>query len=269
MSQAANEFLHNVKFAAQQQTEDYAPFVYGHIASYDPLTHRVRLILPSIRNEDGTPVLTSWMPLGSMGGAGWGIQIAPMGGATQQNPTQGELCIVQRLDRTQGIQVCASMIWNQVNQPPFTTLQPGEIGLQSQSGSSLKMTNDKNVTVTSGAKLNMTVTGDINITTQGKTTVTSTGDLGITTQGSTTINSTGNCTLNSSGNLTLAALGSLAITATSAAIGAVGGTVHKLVTDAFEALFNAHVHSGVPGGDTGPPTVAMTSAQLTTIMSAQ
>jgi hypothetical protein len=261
MSRAADEFLHNMKLASEQQDGGYAPFVYGHIASYDPLTHRVRLVLPSQRDEDGTPVLTAWMPLGTIGaGAGWGIQIAPMGGATQQNPTGGELCVVQRIDRQVGVQAVASQVWNQVNAPPFPDLQPGEVGLQAQGGSSIKLATDKSITVTSLEKLNMTAVGDLAITTQGATSITSRGAI--------TVNSEGDCTLNSSGNLTLAALGSLAITATASSIGAVGGLVNKLVTAAFVTLFNAHTHP-VSGGTAQPPNQQMTDAQLTTVLEAE
>jgi hypothetical protein len=150
--QAVDEFLHNLKFAAAQQTQDYAPFVYGHIANYDPKTHRVRVVLPSVRNEDDVPVLTSWMPLSSIGaGAGWGVQIAPLGGATTQNPTGGELVAVMRFDRHLGVGVSASMIWNQVNVPPGTALNPGEILLQSKSGASILLDKSGNVTVQAGA----------------------------------------------------------------------------------------------------------------------
>jgi len=146
--QAADEFLHNMKMAAQQQSGDYSPFVYGHIASYDAATHRVKLILPSVRDEDGTPVTTAWMPLGTgAAGQGWGIQIAPMGGATTENPTGGELCVVQRLDRTWGVQAVACQIFNQVNAPPFPNLQPGEVGMQSQGGASMLFDKEGNVTV--------------------------------------------------------------------------------------------------------------------------
>lgn len=238
---AVDEFLHNIKFSSQQQAQDYAPFVYGHVATYDPKTHRVRLILPSQRDEDGTPVLSSWMPLGGTGGSGWGVQIAPMGGATIQNPTAGELCGVCRMDRLSGYQFVASLIWNQVYAPPFTDLKGGELGLMSQSGSSIKLTNDKNMTIGAANDLTMAAEGTI------------------------TINSTGNCTLNSQGNLTLAAMGSLAITATAATISAMGGVVQKLVTAAMVPFFNSHSHPA--NGD--PPSQQMSDAQLTNVMEAE
>ena len=164
--QAADEFLHNMKMASAQQSNDYAPFVYGHIANYDPKTHRVRVVLPSVRNEDDTPVLTGWMALGSpMAGAGWGIQIAPAGGASQNNPTAGELVAVMRFDRNLGVGVVASLLWNQVNTPPGTSLNPGEILIQSKGGASIKLDKSGNVAVQAGPDAGISL-GDVGGTVQ-------------------------------------------------------------------------------------------------------
>lgn len=250
--QAVDELLQNMKFASQHQQGDYSPFVYGHVANYDGKTHRVRLYLPSVRNEDDVPVLTSWMPLGGPGGAGWGIQVAPKGGATVDNPTAGELCIVQRIDRGLGAQAVASMVWNQVNTPPFTDLAPGEIGIKVAAGASIKLDKNNNITI-AGAK---------------DMTATLSGNLSATVQGTAQINSTGDCTLNSSGNLTLSAAGSLAIIATASTIKAVGGVVRKLVTDAFQSVYNNHTHN-LPIGTSGVPNQQMDNTQLTTILEAE
>ena len=51
-------------------------------------------------------------------------------------------------------------------------------------------------------------------------------------------------------------------------IGALSETLHKLVTDTFVALFNAHVHPDPQGGTSGPPTTSMTNANLTTVLTA-
>lgn len=159
--QAVDEFLHNMKFASAQQQQDYAPFVYGHIANYDPKTHRIRAVLPSVRNEDDVPVLTGWMPLSSMmAGAGWGIQIAPLGGATAENPTKGELVAVMRFDRHLGVGVSASMLWNQVNTPPGAALAPGEILIQAPGGSSINI--DKTGNITIAGQQNVSITSNNN-----------------------------------------------------------------------------------------------------------
>ena len=101
---AADELVHMVRQAAQQQAEDgLGPFAYGHIASYDPARHRVRVIFPGRRDENGLLVMSGWMPMSTAAvGAGWGLQYVPVGGATQQNPTAGEQVLVGILDRKRG-----------------------------------------------------------------------------------------------------------------------------------------------------------------------
>lgn len=162
--QEVDEFLHLMKLGAQQQTGDYAPFAYGHIANYDPKTHRVKVLLVATRNDDDVPTLTGWMTLGGMGGNGWGIQIAPKGGASVNNPTGGELVVVQRLDRGYGVQAVACMVWNQVNLPPFPALAPGAVGIQSVGSSG-------------GASIMLDPEGNCAITTHGNVTVTATGNM--------------------------------------------------------------------------------------------
>lgn len=52
--------------------------------------------------------------------------------------------------------------------------------------------------------------------------------------------------------------------ATEIDVGNLGNALHTLVTDAFESLFNNHVHTNGNGGaNTGAPTMPMTSAHLT------
>jgi hypothetical protein len=133
-----DELAHQIKHAAAQQAETYRPDVYGHVASYDPVGHRVRLVIPSLGDGDGNYVLTGWMPLGTiMAGNGWGVQIAPMGGASVQNPTAGEKCKISIMERNYGVTVCAEMCFDQVYGPPFPALQTGEIAVKAQSGSYL------------------------------------------------------------------------------------------------------------------------------------
>lgn len=249
MSFHIDEFLHNTKHAAQQQTGDYAPFAYGHIANYDAKTHRVRVVLVSVRNEDDVPSLSGWMTLGGMGGNGWGIQIAPKGGASVDNPTAGELVVVQRVDRGLGVQAVACMVWNQVNVPPFPELAPGEIGIKGAGGASILI--DKNNNITLGGD------NDLAITVQGTTQINSTGDM--------TINSSGACTLSATGNLTLSSMGQLAISAVAAAITNGVGIGQKLLTALAAAVYNTHTHTA----NGQPPTQQMTSTDETSVFTAQ
>lgn len=259
--QAIDELLHNIKMAGQQQDGDYAPFVYGHIANYDPKTHRVRVLLASVRNEDDVPVLTGWMTLGGVGGNGWGMQIAPMGGATVDNPTSGELVLVQRIDRGFGVQAVACMVWNQVNVPPFPELQGGEVGIKCANGASLVLDKQSNFTISGAANVSVTGSGNLAMNVEGTANIQSTGNL--------TVGSSGTCTLNATGNLTLSSAAALAIEAVTSTIGAVGGTVHKLVIDTFMALYNGHDHGTPGGGTSGPPNQLMTNADLTSVLSAE
>ncbi len=60
------------------------------------------------------------------------------------------------------------------------------------------------------------------------------------------------------------------VTAPSITLGSAGETLHKLVTDAFETLFNTHTHPGIQpgGGNTGAPNELITNSQLTSVVSA-
>lgn len=160
---AVDEFLHNIKHATQQQTGDYAPFAYGHIANYDAKTNRAKVVIVSTRNDDDVPVLSGWMTLGGVGGNGWGMQIAPKGGATIDNPTAGELVVIQRLDRGFGAQAVACMVWNQVNIAPFPELQPGEVGLKSAAGASILLDKDGKIVINTTADVTITTTGNMTL----------------------------------------------------------------------------------------------------------
>jgi hypothetical protein len=80
-----DHFAHLVKQAAAQQVGGEAFFRYGHIATYDPATHRIRAIVPAWRDENGNPVMTGRVPLACPWvGAGWGMQLAPPGSAAHR-----------------------------------------------------------------------------------------------------------------------------------------------------------------------------------------
>lgn len=143
----ADQLAHLLKQFAGQQMIDFRPLVYGHIAQYDPNLHRIRAIIPSLRDDDPAPVLSPWMPLGSMMvGAGWGIQVAPVGGATIEQPTAGEQVLIGLFDRQRGVCACLGMTFNGVQQPPSTVLGtpllPGEMVLFNQSGTFIRTHNN-------------------------------------------------------------------------------------------------------------------------------
>ena len=256
-----DELAHQIKQAALQQSQEHRPFVYAHIASYDPKLHRVRCVVPSMRDAGNNPTVTSWIPLGSAwAGNGFGFQVAPLGGATQQNPTAGEPVLLQLVERNYGVSVVASMIFNQVNLAPFPELQPGEMGAKHKSGSLLQFTNDGNVAVTSHQDLVVSVGRDATITTEGTTTVTATGDASISTQGKADITAQGDTNIKGD-RVTITGASSIEFDSPAVRGGGSSGLL-QLVNSAFEALFNSHVHPA-PGGDTGAPTVPMDSSMLT------
>ena len=160
------EILHLIKQAVQQQVGDYRPFVYGHVASYDPARHRVKVIVPTLRDENDVPVLSPWMPLGTLGvGAGYGIQVAPKGGATFENPTAGEQVIIKMLDPDTGTAMCAHLQFNEVMAPPFTDLKGGEVGIKQPSGSFLRMHENGDIEIACGPSGNYNLTkGDLRVT---------------------------------------------------------------------------------------------------------
>lgn len=144
---SSDELVHLIKQLVTQQTNDYRTSVYGHIASYDNSLHRVTVLFPSLRDENGVPALSPWMPLSSAWvGNGFGLQIAPHGGATADNPTAGEACIVELIERGRGISLCASLRFTNEQLPPSTTqvtpLAAGEALLSHESGSFLRFYSD-------------------------------------------------------------------------------------------------------------------------------
>ncbi len=136
MNGGANEFSHQVRqHAAMQSNGDFAPFAFGHIATYDPTTSSARFYIPSMRDENDNPALTDWMPLSTtFAGASWGMQFGPIGGSTPENPTKGELCVIGFCGTQGGLRAGLCSIYNTINKPPFPNILGGEIGIKSNSG---------------------------------------------------------------------------------------------------------------------------------------
>jgi phage baseplate assembly protein gpV len=126
-----DEFSHTIKQHVEQVVSEIRPFVYGHIANYDEQTHRVRCIIPSMQDANGQPLLSPWMPMMTMSAANsgsggpYGGQIIYQGGATAQNPTQGEQVVIALFSRNRGVAVCLGTTFNTDNAPPATKLPDG------------------------------------------------------------------------------------------------------------------------------------------------
>lgn len=231
---SAEQLIHQIKQAAAQQDIDQRYFVFGHVSTYDPATHRIRAILPSWRDELGRPIQTGWIQLGTVAvGNGFGLQSAPYGGATMQNPTAGEQVQIELVDRVRGVGIVAAMLYNNVMQPPSTAiggLAPGETVLRHQTGTYVWLRASGDVDVNVLANANVTVGGNATITVSGT-----------------------------------AAIYAAAIRLGKAAL----DSLQALCTNAFYTWVIGHVHNDPQGGVTGTPTTTPPANALTSIVEAE
>lgn len=164
-----DEFGHLIRQFAGQQQSDFRPLVYGHIANYDATLHRIQAIIPSFRDDDPAPVLSPWMSLGSlMAGNGWGLQIAPLGGATLENPTAGEQVIIGLFNHSNGGTPAAvmSVSWNESTPAPGSLaggLAAGEAVLRHSSGTYFKLAANGDLIENSAHDIVQTATHDVAI----------------------------------------------------------------------------------------------------------
>jgi phage baseplate assembly protein gpV len=158
----SEELVHLIKQIVGQQTNSYKPFIYGHIANYDPALHRVRVVFPSLSDGNGGFVVSGWMPLGGIGaGDGFGVQVIPYGGATAQNPTAGEQCMVMVLGKDRGTAAVCGTFFNEVSVPPSASggYAPGDIIVETKGGAKIVCKGDGsavNVAVPSSGQVDIT-----------------------------------------------------------------------------------------------------------------
>lgn len=161
---AGDELTHMIRQMAAGQTEEFRATIYGHVAAYDPQLHRVQCVIPSMIGSGGQPIMTGWMPLSTVwAGNGFGFQYAPFGGASLTNPTGGEQCKIEVLDRHYGSMICASLTFNLAELPPAPTLAPGEALFQHKSGAYLKFTKDGDVLISGFRDVSIVAVRDVNI----------------------------------------------------------------------------------------------------------
>lgn len=254
----ADELTHTIKMIVAQTLVDQRPFAYGHISSYDPVGHRVKVIVPCMQDENGQPLLSGWMPMGSLSaGPGYGIQVIYRGGATAQNPTAGEQVMVGLFDRNRGVAAVPAVFFNNENQPPATNLPagaspavPGDVLISNPSNSLFRLHANGDLEHIGTGKAIVTTQGDVTVTTQGTTTVTSQGDVSVTTQGNATVTATGNATI-AAATITLCK--------------AVGDALQTLCTKAFSTWAASHTHPG----NGSPPSTQPPANGLTTIVTAE
>jgi len=254
-----DEIMHLLRHGANQSTIDIRTHIYGHIASYDPQLHRVRCIIPSMTDEDGTPQLSPWMPIGSP----WqGAQYIYKGGASADNPNAGEQVMIGLFDRFRGVSAVPCTFYNVSSTPPATRLPSTSNGypsnaaalaggdvlianpLNGNSPNLIRIKGDSNnIEIWGAAQLNIQTLGDVNAVTQnGNVNVTSTN-----------------------GNATVTAKGTATIVASSIALcKALGDALQTLCTKALHDWAIIHVHGTGP-----PPSTPMPATSLTTVTKAE
>lgn len=243
----ADEFTHLIKLLAAQQETGYPQAAKGYIANYDPNLHRVRVVIPMLRGDDDTPVLTPWIPLGTpIASNGWGVQWIPKGGATFENPTSGEQVMVGFFDKNIGVAAVPCMFFSETQPPPATKMPsndlmaPGDQVMMSPQGSYVHFLANGDVTVVASNP------GKVSVTSYGDTAVTTTnGNVDITASNgiiTMTDKSGTSCSLGGNGYMTLT--GTLEVTG-DVLVGPAGSQVSSL----------NHKHNLVQIGtsDSGPP----------------
>ncbi len=281
----ADQLTHILKHATQPS--ETTPFLYGHIANYDPLQHRVRCMIPSMTDQDGKPLQSPWMPMGTaLASKGAGIQMIYEGGATVDNPTGGEQVMIAMFGRNRGVSAVPCMFFHATNPPPATNLPlqsdgysksadpiaPGDVIISAASqtdggaNSFIRVRKAGNIEIWSAAALNADVVGDINVTTntgnlnatvvKGNLNVLAkAGDANLTVTAGNT-----NVTI-PAGNATVTASGTVSIIASSIVLAqAIGAAVHALCTDVFQFAYNRHTHPS--GGFPNPQADATTMTSI-------
>lgn len=237
----ADEFSHLIKQHVVQALIDLRPHAYGHIATYDPVLHRVRCIVPSMTDQNGNPTLTGWMPIATLSaGAGFGLQVVYAGGASVENPTGGEQVQIDFFDRTRGVATASAVFFNGGAAPPAQKLPPGAAAVAA---------GDVLLSNASGTLLRIHPNGDFEVYSSGKLIATTTGDV--------TVTAAGNATLTSSGTVTIIAA-AIRLTRTA------GDALLGFCTDAFRQLYNTHTH-----GTSGPPSPQADGSAVTSIVTGE
>lgn len=228
-----NEFAHLVMQSAQQQISEMRLLFFGHIANYDPKTHSAQVVIPTLRNANGVAILTPYLQLGTIwAGNNFGVQVAPYGGATPENPTQGEQCIVDCMFKKNNLMASSVMLFNVINQPPgadirnYTELQSGECIIVQKSGSYIYF------------KENGSIILDV-------------------LQENSSDNTSGNIVLNAVNEIQINAQVKVTVTAPevlidSDTINAGSGTAISLINSNLVDIYNSHVHNESTGGTTLP-----------------
>jgi len=128
----------------------------GSITSYDPVKHLV-IVQIHPATDDEPALQTGWIPYSaSWVGNGWGLYAAPV---------LNTLCSVLYQQGSRQIPIAAAPLFDGNNRP--LTVESGEFWLVHATGSSLKLTNDGNLSLSSSGQINITApTVNINASTE-------------------------------------------------------------------------------------------------------
>jgi hypothetical protein len=284
-----DEIMHTFMLQAQQQHQDMRLGLVGHIADYDYQTHSVTVYFPTLRDDTDQPLKSPWIPIGTgMVGNQYGIQIAPHGGATPANPTQGEQVLVSILERETGSSAVANLHYTDQHQPPYDFgsnqhIQPGEIVVKHESGSyvrfrasgDVEVHSNRDIIATSGRDCNITSTRNTNITATDPGVINCTGAAITITADTTDVTVTATRAASVTAGTTASVTAGTAATVTAGTNATVqatgitniyGGTQVNagnavtafltLLTSVFLSSYNSHTHS-TGAGTTGPPLVTV------------
>jgi hypothetical protein len=187
MSNKSERFMHTLMQQAQQQIKDVRLIEFGHIASYDPVTHAVKVLFPSLQDNDEKSILSGWMQLGTFwAGNKFGALYHPHGGATFENPEQGEQVVVVIVDRESGVSATAHLLFNDemLSPGPDVPTEPGDFLLKHESGSlihfkangDIHVVTDHDLVADVGHDLTVNVVHDATIMVGNNATITVEGD---------------------------------------------------------------------------------------------
>jgi len=197
---------------AQQANAGFSGTRQGIVTAYDPENYSVKVQLQPTGDETG------WVPLATMwAGNGFGVVAGPVIGTVIEVEFDSGLI---------GVGMAVGQFFNDVDRCPGPP--SGQFWVIDSSGSSIKLTNDKKVTVTDGAGSTVVMNGN----------------------GTGTLNFAGGLTVNANTQIN----GDLQVSGSIKDQNGAKGTVQKI-----RDVFDDHVHNGVQtgSGSTNIPTTQL------------
>jgi hypothetical protein len=233
----------NHMFLAANRAQAVIGYVrLGYVSSVNPAAYEIKVQLSPDLTETGfIPYATPWY--------GW---VAP--------PTPGQQALVLFQEGAKDVPIGAMLLyWDGARAPGVATdgdIVSGEMLLKHSSGSYITLNNNGQVVINGHTAIN-TTSQTLSITTTQNATLTVGANL--------TANVTGTANITAQGNATLKGANT-AVTGGTVTLGdGVTTTGALALYDALKAEYDAHVHP-VGGGDTGEPTVPLSGAASTTIV---